>query len=111
MSPPYQGRMDAARVVGHRRAIDAIPGMVWTARTDGHVDYVNQRWCDYTGVGSDDAIGAGWQAVARYARGMVVIAAVDDRSGTDDENEKSMESPSGSVAYRCTWCCMPTTAT
>jgi PAS domain S-box-containing protein len=29
--------------------IDIIPQLVWIARSDGLHEYVNQRWCDYTG--------------------------------------------------------------
>ncbi|GLV61082.1 hypothetical protein KDH_78990 [Dictyobacter sp. S3.2.2.5] len=29
--------------------IETIPQLVWTARPDGQLAYVNQRWCDYTG--------------------------------------------------------------
>jgi hypothetical protein len=43
------------------RIIDALPGLVWTALPDGDVDYVNQRWCQYTGLGVDEARGAGWR--------------------------------------------------
>jgi PAS domain S-box-containing protein len=44
------------------RVVDALPGLVWTARPDGHVDFLNQRWCEFTGLGADDARGRGWQA-------------------------------------------------
>ena len=44
-----------------RRVVDALPGLVWTARPDGHIDFLNQRWCDYTGLGVDEAYGRGWQ--------------------------------------------------
>jgi PAS domain S-box-containing protein len=30
--------------------LDAIPQLVWTWRSDGFVDYTNQRWRDYTGM-------------------------------------------------------------
>jgi PAS domain S-box-containing protein len=43
------------------RVVDALPGLVWTALPDGHVDFLNQRWCEYTGLSADDAYGAGWQ--------------------------------------------------
>jgi PAS domain S-box-containing protein len=45
-----------------RGVIDTLPGLIWTARADGWVDSVNQRWCDYTGLGFEEAVGAGWQA-------------------------------------------------
>jgi PAS domain S-box-containing protein len=32
-----------------RLIIDTIPTMAWTLRPDGIVDFVNQRWLDYTG--------------------------------------------------------------
>ena len=33
-----------------RLIIDTIPTMVWSVRPDGAVDFVNQRWMDYTGL-------------------------------------------------------------
>ena len=30
--------------------INSIPTMAWTVRPDGVVDFVNQRWLDYTGL-------------------------------------------------------------
>jgi PAS domain S-box-containing protein len=44
-----------------RRVVDALPGLVWTARPDGHIDYLNQRWCEYTGLSVEEAYGRGWQ--------------------------------------------------
>ena len=45
-----------------RRTIDAIPGFVWSTAPDGSVDFLNRRWCDYTGVSMEDAVGWGWAA-------------------------------------------------
>lgn len=45
------------------RVVDALPGFVWTTLPDGYCDFVNQRWCDYTGLRAADAYGQGWQAV------------------------------------------------
>src|SRR6202163_4233039 len=33
-----------------RLIINTIPTMAWTLRPDGTVDFVNQRWLDYTGL-------------------------------------------------------------
>src|ERR1700726_2298923 len=44
-----------------RRVVDALPGLVWTARADGQIDFLNQRWCEYTGLSVDEACGSGWQ--------------------------------------------------
>jgi PAS domain S-box-containing protein len=39
-----------------RLIIDTIPTMAWTLRPDGVIDYINQRWLDYTGVSFEEAI-------------------------------------------------------
>src|SRR3984893_16087240 len=50
------------------RLVDALPGLVWTARLDGKIDFLNQRWREYTGLsveeilGADEEYGRGWQA-------------------------------------------------
>lgn len=44
-------------------AINTIPSLVWSATPDGSVDFVNQRWSDYTGVGIDEAAGRGWVSI------------------------------------------------
>ncbi|HXI98709.1 MAG TPA: PAS domain-containing protein [Gemmatimonadaceae bacterium] len=44
------------------RVVDALPGLVWTALPDGDIDFLNQRWCEYTGLSAEEAQGRGWQA-------------------------------------------------
>jgi PAS domain S-box-containing protein len=41
--------------------IDAIPTLVWSARSDGSADFFNLRWLQYTGLTADQAIGWGWK--------------------------------------------------
>ncbi len=41
----------------YRSLAEAIPQIVWTARPDGYVDYLNRRWFEYTGLGEADSIG------------------------------------------------------
>jgi PAS domain S-box-containing protein len=43
------------------QVVDALPGLVWTALPDGRIDFLNQRWCEYTGLSVDEAYGWGWQ--------------------------------------------------
>jgi PAS domain S-box-containing protein len=43
------------------RVVDLLPGLVWTALPDGQVDFLNQRWCEYTGLSVAEACGEGWQ--------------------------------------------------
>jgi PAS domain S-box-containing protein len=50
---------DLVRVVD--AVFDALPGLVWTARPDGCVDFFNRRWCEYTGLDVDHVLGHGWQ--------------------------------------------------
>src|SRR4029077_145403 len=33
-----------------RQLADAMPQIVWTARTDGNIDYLNRRWTEFTGL-------------------------------------------------------------
>jgi PAS domain-containing protein len=40
-----QQSQDSVRLI-----IDTIPTMAWTVRPDRAVDFVNQRWLDYTGL-------------------------------------------------------------
>jgi PAS domain S-box-containing protein len=45
----------------HLRAIiDSIPTQIWSARSDGTVDFINRRWLDYTGLSAEQALGRGW---------------------------------------------------
>jgi PAS domain S-box-containing protein len=39
-----------------RLIIDTLPTMVWTLQPEGAVDYVNQRWMDYTGLSLEEEI-------------------------------------------------------
>jgi PAS domain S-box-containing protein len=43
------------------RVVDMLPGLVWTAHPDGQVDFLNERWCEYTGLSVAEACGWGWQ--------------------------------------------------
>src|SRR2546423_10427866 len=42
--------------------IDALPGLVWSALSDGRVEFLNQRWREYTGRGLGEPFDAEWQA-------------------------------------------------
>jgi PAS domain S-box-containing protein len=43
------------------RVFDALPGLMWTARPDGQLEFLNRRWCEYSGVRMNEA--CEWQAV------------------------------------------------
>jgi PAS domain S-box-containing protein len=42
--------------------INTIPTLAWSALPDGTVDFLSQRWLDYTGLSPDEALGWGWTA-------------------------------------------------
>jgi PAS domain S-box-containing protein len=44
-----------------RLTIDTVPGLLWTARPDGWVDFLNRRWLDYTGMALEQGLGWAWQ--------------------------------------------------
>ncbi|MEB3826717.1 PAS domain S-box protein [Phormidium sp. CCY1219] len=47
----------------YRFLTEAIPQMVWTAKADGSVDYLNHRWSEYTGYSIAELLGGGWEPI------------------------------------------------
>src|SRR5215510_1525181 len=45
-----------------RLVIDTIPEQVWSALPDGSVDFLNQRWLQYTGMSLEEGLGVGVRA-------------------------------------------------
>ena len=46
-----------------RALIDAIPHQIWSGPPDGTLDYCNDRWRSYMGLGLEDLQGDGWQSM------------------------------------------------
>src|SRR5712664_2362213 len=44
-----------------RLLVDRIPAFTWSARPDGSVEFVNQRWREYAGLSLEESQGWGWQ--------------------------------------------------
>ncbi|MGV3615337.1 MAG: PAS domain-containing protein [Fimbriimonas sp.] len=44
----------------YRQIAEALPQLVWSTRPDGHHDYFNTRWYEYTGVPMGSTDGEGW---------------------------------------------------
>ena len=44
-----------------RDIIETIPAMVWTALPDGHVDFISQRWREFTGLSPEESLGWNWE--------------------------------------------------
>src|SRR6267143_4668344 len=46
-----------------RALIDAIPMQIWSGPPDGTLDYCNERWRSYMGLGLEELQGDGWQSM------------------------------------------------
>src|SRR6202158_3462564 len=64
-----------------RDVVNAVPGFVWSALPDGAVDFVNERWLEFTGLSPQDALGWNWQAAVHP----------DDRSRTVAEWRETLK--------------------
>ena len=58
-------RTEAARRSerGLRDVVNTVPAHVWSTSPEGQVDFVNDRWSQFTGLALDEAFGWKWQAV------------------------------------------------
>lgn len=70
MSAPPNSDFGAALEKADRRiedelrdTIDTIPALVWSTLPDGSLEFLNQRWLEYTGLSLEDGIGRGWESV------------------------------------------------
>ncbi|BDI33538.1 hypothetical protein CCAX7_55890 [Capsulimonas corticalis] len=68
-----------------RRVADTIPHIVWTAQPDGALDYVNQRWLDYTGLNARETYGWAWRRVI-HPDELPRVAAIYAEAIADGEN-------------------------
>ncbi len=46
-----------------RAIANSMPQMVWSTRPDGHHDYFNQRWYDFTGIDPGEIDANGWAGI------------------------------------------------
>jgi PAS domain S-box-containing protein len=55
---------DRKRAESQSRAlIDAIPQQIWSGPPDGTIDYCNERWRSYMGLGLKELQGHGWKSM------------------------------------------------
>jgi PAS domain S-box-containing protein len=64
-----------------------VPQMIWTADARGHMEWMNPRWFDFTGVvdtrrAADESVGAEWYEVVHP----------DDRKRVEDRWKRAVES-------------------
>lgn len=55
-------RAEQARQEIEERVINAVPALVWSTSPDGAVDFLNQRWQEFTGLAAEEAWGWNWEA-------------------------------------------------
>ncbi|HEY9665283.1 MAG TPA: PAS domain S-box protein [Coleofasciculaceae cyanobacterium] len=65
----------------YRLLTEALPQMVWIAGAEGHFEYCNQHWYNYTGLTPEQTLGDGW----------VIAVHPDDRSRTVARWQKAAE--------------------
>ena len=46
-----------------REVVNTVPAHVWRTSPEGQVDFVNDRWSQFTGLALDEALGWKWEAV------------------------------------------------
>ena len=87
--------------VGTSGVLDALAGLVWTARADGRCDFVNRGWCDYTGLGLEEARDHGWQTVIHPDDRSSFLAAWDviRQAGTVDDIDARLRRSDGEYRW------------
>jgi formate hydrogenlyase transcriptional activator len=77
---PVDGRSAQVPALDARHVVDAIPGLAWSSRPDGSVEFFNGRWYEYTGLSAEESLGWGWKAAVHGED----IARLLDRWATRD---------------------------
>jgi PAS domain S-box-containing protein len=47
----------------YRQLVENMPQLVWLSDGNGTVDYLNQRWLDYTGIQTESTLNWNWQQI------------------------------------------------
>jgi PAS domain S-box-containing protein len=82
------------------RVVDALPGFVWTALPDGQIDFLNRRWCEYTGLPLDRSCGRGWQAAVHAADlGSLLAGWQDGTAGAPVETKARVRGADGEYRW------------
>jgi PAS domain S-box-containing protein len=57
-----------------RDVVNTVPAHVWRTSSEGQVDFVNDRWSQFTGLALDEAFGWKWEAVVHPDDGTRFVA-------------------------------------
>ena len=50
--PPMKIADQGPEIASLRALIDSLPALIHTGRPDGYLDFFNQRWLDFVGLGN-----------------------------------------------------------
>lgn len=87
-----------------RQLADAIPHMVWTAKPDKSIEYMNKRWFEYTGMQASDAINGSWLETIHPEDRENFISAWDEAARSCETLAIELRFLSKSAAYRWHLC-------
>ncbi|MFJ4345421.1 sensor histidine kinase [Pseudomonas sp. NPDC089401] len=81
--------------------INAVPGFIWSADANGEVNFINQRWCDYTGMSAQQSAGHGWTSSLHPddAGGLLHYWMALMQAGTPGEYEARLRRHDGSYRW------------
>ena len=84
-----------------RVLIDALPQQIWSGPPDGTLDYCNDRWRSYTGLGLEALRGEGWQTMLHPDDRDRVLRAWHEsvEKGTPYEQEERHRGADGSYRW------------
>jgi len=84
-----------------RSIINTIPTLSWSTGPDGYVEFLSQRWLDFTGLSAEQAAGFGWSVVIHPddARGLVEYWQSALAAGTHVDVEARMRSSDGTYRW------------
>ncbi len=83
-----------------KSVVDNVPELAWTARADGHLDYYNQRWYEYTGTRFEEMAGWGWKAVHDPSMVDAVVATWERSVATGEPMEMEFPLRGADGVYR-----------
>ncbi len=85
----------------YRQLAETVPDIIWMANTDGQVDYLNQRWFQYTGLSAEQCSAAGWRTAVHPDDGPLIDGAWDEsiRTGRSFEMQARLRAADGSYRW------------
>jgi PAS domain S-box-containing protein len=97
-------RLFEAKQAGEERfraLAESVPQVIWTAQADGNLDYVNQKWIDYSGQSFAETLGSGWLNVVFTDDTVSTVAlwAKALQSGVIFESELRLRKSDGSYRW------------